>query len=104
MPLSVMEGMATKLPVIATSVGALPELLENGKLGLLIDVGDYKALAHNIVFLLSHPDIAKLFAQKAYEKIINTYDITKISSDVDSLYKEMLNYRTTTSQPARMNK
>lgn len=91
MPLSVMEGMAAKLPIIATSVGALPELLEDGKLGILIDVGDYEALADGIIQLITEPDTAELSAYKAYEKIRAMCDVKKIAADVNSIYLEVMN-------------
>ena len=90
MPISVMEGMAAKLPVITSDVGALPELLENGRLGMLIKAGDYEALARNIIQLIESPQLAATLSEKAYNKVAAQYDIKKISADIDELYKEIM--------------
>ena len=90
MPLSVMEGMAAKLPIIATSVGAIPELLENGRLGILIDVGDYEALAEGIIRLLEQPDLAESYAHQGYMKIRGMCDVKKIAGDLDLIYHEVM--------------
>ena len=94
MPLSILEGMAAKLPVIATCVGAIPELLENGKLGILIQVGNYEALAEGIIQLIENPQLRETFSQQARNKICAMYDIKKIARDIDKVYCEVLNMAT----------
>ncbi len=55
-PLAVLEAMACGLPVIATSVGELPSLIEDHRNGLLVPPGDLRALKTALVQLLQHPD------------------------------------------------
>jgi glycosyltransferase involved in cell wall biosynthesis len=87
MPISIMEGMAAKLPIIASNVGAIPELLENGKIGILISAGDYTALAHGIIRLIKNPQLAESIASQAYIKINNHYDISKIEEAIEKIYR-----------------
>lgn len=56
MPMSVIEAMASALPVITTPVGGIPELIEDGKTGLLFPAGDADALAKRISFLLNNKE------------------------------------------------
>ena len=90
MPLSVMEGMAAMLPLVATSVGAIPELFEKGELGILIEPGDHIALADAINWLLDNPKQAENMAQRAHDKVNKLYDTKKIAAKIDNLYKKIM--------------
>jgi glycosyltransferase involved in cell wall biosynthesis len=51
MPLAMLEAMAAGLPVVATRIGGVADILEDGKTGLLFDPGDIHLLAEHIVTL-----------------------------------------------------
>ncbi len=53
--LAALEAMACCVPAIATNVGGVPELIENGKNGLLFEVGDVEAMSQAAIALLSDP-------------------------------------------------
>ncbi len=53
--LALMEAMACGKPVVATRVGGIPELVENGTEGILVDAGDIKGIADSIARLLKDP-------------------------------------------------
>ncbi len=53
LPFALLEAMAVGLPVIATPVGAIPEIVKDGRNGFLIQPGDYQALARRINQLLN---------------------------------------------------
>jgi len=55
-PLTVIEAMAARLPVIATSVGGLPEMIEEGISGYLCESGDNRSLADRLITLARHPE------------------------------------------------
>jgi len=55
-PLTLIEGFACGLPVIASRLGALPELIEEGKTGLLFEPGSAEDLAEKIAWAQSHPE------------------------------------------------
>ena len=90
MPISVLEGMAAGKPIISTRVGAIPEVIVNKKSGLLIEPGDWRSLAENIILLFDTPKYAKLLGQKAYERVRDKWDVGKIVSIFDSTYRELL--------------
>ena len=58
-PYAALESMATAVPVVATAVGAIPEIVEDGVTGHLIPPGDSEALGRRVLELLQHPDDAR---------------------------------------------
>jgi glycosyltransferase involved in cell wall biosynthesis len=90
MPISVLEGMAASKPVIATRVGALPELMEERENGILIDPGDWKDLARHIIYLLENPDEAIRIGEIAGRTVKRNWDIGRIELIYDELYQACL--------------
>jgi len=64
-PLSVMEALAAGLPVVATSVGGIPDTVEHGRTGLLVHPGDVPQFAEALKALANDPDRRAYFAQNA---------------------------------------
>jgi glycosyltransferase involved in cell wall biosynthesis len=89
-PLTIMEAMALELPVIASSVGAIPELVLNKHNGILVPPGDPNALADAIIHLLSHPDEAKKMGQKGKERIHAIFHPKKGIEQIESLYERLV--------------
>lgn len=56
LPYVLLEAMSVGLPVVTTPVGAIPEIIENGQNGYLIQPGDHRALADRIIQLLDDPE------------------------------------------------
>ncbi len=68
-PNSVLEAMAAGLPVVATAVGGVPYLIEDGKTGFLVPSDDAAALAAKIIYVLRNPDVAAAAAARAREAV-----------------------------------
>jgi glycosyltransferase involved in cell wall biosynthesis len=66
-PMAVMEAMAAGLPVVATAVGGVPELVEHGVTGLLVPPGDAGAFAHALGALLSDALLRRRLGNAARE-------------------------------------
>lgn len=64
-PLSIIESFASATPVIASRIGGLPEMIEDGKTGLLFPPGDVSGLANAILLLADNPAIASSMATDA---------------------------------------
>ncbi|MGI0523742.1 glycosyltransferase family 4 protein [Rhizobium giardinii] len=65
LPMSVIEGMAAGLAVVATPVGAVEDIITHGKTGLLVPPGDAKAIAASISLLLQQPQMRKDLGENA---------------------------------------
>jgi glycosyltransferase involved in cell wall biosynthesis len=61
--------MASKIPVIASRIGGIPELVDNGVTGLLFEAGDASDLAIKMTELLAHPERVRTFGEAAFRKI-----------------------------------
>jgi glycosyltransferase involved in cell wall biosynthesis len=71
----VWEAMAACLPVVASDVGGIPDLVEDGKTGFLVRPGDEVTMARRIIFLLDHPDQAAdmgAAGRRAVQEIFST--------------------------------
>jgi len=89
MPLSVMEAMACGKPVIVSSVGDLPFMVENGINGIVIPPGNADMLAESIIYLAENPELRKRVGEKNIRKMAK-YDWDKIAKQYYSLFSEML--------------
>ena len=75
-PLAVMEAMATGLPIIASNVGGIPDLLEHKVSGFLVPSGDADCLAAAIIQLIDDPALRESLGKNAYNKSRN-FDLEK---------------------------
>ena len=82
MPVSLMEAGACGVPVVATRVGGIPELIEDGVTGILAECGDAAALADAIARLVEDPLLRKSMGQAARRRIVARFSLT---AQVDSL-------------------
>jgi glycosyltransferase involved in cell wall biosynthesis len=88
-PNSLLEAMASGLPVIASKVGAVPEVVEDRINGILIDPGDPGALTRAIKLLLQDPNLMDTLGRNNREKVIR-YDVRQGEAQWDSIYRELL--------------
>jgi glycosyltransferase involved in cell wall biosynthesis len=89
MPLFVLECMATGTPVVATDVGGLPEIVENGRTGLLVPPRDPAALAAGISALLDDPERGRLLAATAAERM-HDFTIETVAQRFADLYEQLV--------------
>jgi L-malate glycosyltransferase len=67
-PLSILEAFACGLPVVTTNAGGIPHLAADSETALLVNVGDYQALAKRALRLLEEPDLADSLVRRAREE------------------------------------
>jgi len=77
-PLTLLEGMATQLPMVATAVGGVPEIIEDGVNGLLARSADPDDLADKILRLYRDPDLRKRLGEAARRKVLEKYTADRI--------------------------
>jgi len=86
LPMSILEAMACEIPIIATRVGGVPELLEHGKEAYTVDFGDKLAVKQSVEKYLIIENYTEN-RENAYKKVLEKYSIEKISSTYRELYK-----------------
>lgn len=89
-PLAVMEYMDAALPVVATAVGGVPDLIEHEANGLLVPAGNPLALATAIDELLRDPVRARSMGEAGRRRRIAEFDITVTIDKLEALYHELL--------------
>jgi glycosyltransferase involved in cell wall biosynthesis len=87
-PLSLLEAMAAGAAIVATRVGDVPSILEQGKSGLLIDPGDHEALAHALVRLLSDDEERVRLGYEARRRVEDAFDRSDVIRRIYDLYLE----------------
>jgi glycosyltransferase involved in cell wall biosynthesis len=88
-PLSIMEYMETGKPVVATRVGGVPDLIEHGVHGLLVEPRDPNALAASVGELLRDPGRAAEMGARGRQRRRSEFDIDVTVRTLEGLYDEL---------------
>ena len=88
MPL--IEAMASATPVVATRAGAFPEIVEDGRSGLLVERSNAQALADAILQLLSNPNQRAAMTQAALDRASTSFSWDRIAADLIAEYDRLL--------------
>ena len=88
-PLALLEAKAAGKPIVATRVGCIPEIIDNGNNGLLVPPNDADALADAILSLLKSPALLTKMAKRSSEKI-HLYSWPRIGDQYISILKDLL--------------
>jgi glycosyltransferase involved in cell wall biosynthesis len=90
LPFAVLEALSSGLPVVTTRVGGIPEMIEDGKNGFLVEPSNARELADRILYYLEHPAVASEMALLARKNIENHFDWRLIVKKVVKVYDEAL--------------
>jgi glycosyltransferase involved in cell wall biosynthesis len=93
LPMGIIEAMQCGLPVIATPVGAVPEVITNQVTGVLVAVGDIDGLAGAIIELLSSLTLRDRLAVNAIESVSEKFGMPLLSVQITSIYNKLLSSR-----------
>jgi glycosyltransferase involved in cell wall biosynthesis len=90
LPNIVMEAMAVSTPVVATAVGGVPELIEDGVSGLLLKYGDVGNMALAMQRMATDPDLRSRLAAAAHDVLDTQYSFDHQAEQLTALYREVL--------------
>jgi glycosyltransferase involved in cell wall biosynthesis len=88
MPITIMEAMACALPVVATAVGAVPEIIIDGETGFVIGCGDVDALAQRLACLAASPALARRMGQQGRERARTSFSLDAMIRRTELLLRE----------------
>lgn len=85
-PVVLMEAMAMEVPVITTKIAGIPELVEDGRTGLLVAPGRADELADALERLLADPELAARLGRQGREKVVADFDCERSTAQLYELF------------------
>ena len=89
-PNSMLEAMASGLPVFATQHGGIPEAIENGLSGLLVPERDHEALARALLNTAEDPGLLSQIAHSGAEVVRKNFDLRAQAQRLEEIYLRMI--------------
>jgi N-acetyl-alpha-D-glucosaminyl L-malate synthase BshA len=85
-----LEAMASGVPVVASDVGGLPEVVEHGVSGFLAPMGDVDQMAEYAIQILSDCDVCRAFSTAARKQAVEHFDYHDVVPQYEAVYKRVL--------------
>jgi glycosyltransferase involved in cell wall biosynthesis len=89
-PLSVMEAMAAGLPIVATAVGGVPNLLENGREGFIVQPGNVQDLSNAVSCILQNRELRQSLGRAAAQRARENFDVSAMVQAYEEMYENLL--------------
>lgn len=90
-PNVILEAFSIGTPVVAASVGGIPEMIVDGYNGLLYKSDNVKLLANAVLIILNNPNFGRKISINSYKTLSNIYNAKKNSAQTVGFYKDILN-------------
>lgn len=101
-PVALMEAMATRLPVVASSLSGIPELVEHGRMGLLVEPGNAVELANAIRRILSDRVQAEEMGRRGREKVIEQFVLSSTVAQLLAAFDAVNDFPDLTTDELRL--
>jgi glycosyltransferase involved in cell wall biosynthesis len=95
-PLAILEYMQAGLPIVATRVGGVPDMIDDGIHGLLVEPGDPDGFAAAVGRVVTHPELGAELASAARARQQTEFDIDVTVRAIERLYEDLASGRTAT--------
>jgi len=92
-PVTLIEALAARRPVVATDVGGVGDVVKDGASGFLVEPGDVEAMAERLSRLAGDGDLRRAFGQYGHDFVVPRYSIPRLVDDIDDLYQSLLEVR-----------
>lgn len=87
-PIVLLEAMQQKLPCISTDEGGIPDIVEDGKTGYIVENKNAKQLAEKIIYLINHPNLCKEMGENGYKKYMSNYTLPIFETRLKNILSE----------------
>lgn len=88
--LVLLEAMAARLPIVATRVSAIPEIVVDGQTGWLIPPQDPESLAQAVIHLLTNPARRAQMGEAGYQRLVQEFTVAKMLDRTEAVYQSLL--------------
>ncbi|MFA6315592.1 MAG: glycosyltransferase family 4 protein [Candidatus Paceibacterota bacterium] len=90
LPYAILEAGCASLGVVTTTVGGIPEIVEDMKSGILVQPKNSRELTHAISFMIEHPDERKKYGIALKERVTSKYAFDRMIWLIEGVYRERL--------------
>lgn len=90
LPLVILDAMVSKKAVVATRVGGIPEEIEDGVTGIIVEPNNVDELADEINKIIKYPEKVEMMGKAGYKKVINEYGWNRVVNCILDLYGDIL--------------
>jgi len=89
-PVAIIEALARGLPVLSTWHSGIPELIEDGKSGVLVPERDVAALTDKIEYLIMHPEMREAMGRNGRSYVEEYHNIRKLNDRLINIYRDLI--------------
>lgn len=90
-PYALLEGARMHRATVATAVGGIPEMIEDGKSGYLVPSGDYEAFADRLQKLCNDDELRQKMGDAFYERALNNFSVESMANTHINIYNKVIN-------------
>jgi len=94
MPMVILEAMSYGIPVVSTPVGGIPEVVEDGRTGLLVPAGDVDSLTNAMRHLSESKETREEFGRAARKRVEQSFTIERTAKQLYKVFQSILNSKT----------
>lgn len=89
-PYALLEGARMKKATVATAVGGIPEMIEDGKSGFLVPSGDYEAFADRLEELCNNDELRTKLGNEFYSRALDNFSVESMANTHINIYKKII--------------
>ena len=90
LPIALLEAMASACPIVASSVGGIPEAIDDGVNGLLVQPGDVDGIAGSVLSLLRNRALASTLGRQARIDAVSRFSVSRAVETIQATYADLL--------------